>query len=179
MIVNWSPETVHRCPPDLLRLLTYEGELETEDAFSMLCVGGKLGDFLDKVGMAAPPGGFRPIPRGVLLDFGAVGRLLRWETAGLTVHRDAGLPSAAEALGYVYRALIAAAAGRGTLDGAGALARAVFDVLVTRIAWAGRPDLGADIVLDAGDDDDFAEALAQLLWARRADVPPAPQEISA
>ena len=50
-----------------------------------------------------------------------------------------------------------------------ALARAVFEVSVTRFAWTARAELGPDVVMDPGNEDALVEAVARFLWAHRHD----------
>ena len=81
----------------------------------------------------------------------------------------AGLPSARDALGHVIGVITAAAADRAALARAGALGRAVFDLRMSRLAWAGPAELQADVALDAPDEDALIEALAVFLWASRCE----------
>lgn len=73
----------------------------------------RVGWLLDRVGLGPPPGGTRRLPGDFLLNLGAALRLLDWEQAGISVHRDAGLPTAADA---VRRVFADAAAGIGRND---------------------------------------------------------------
>jgi hypothetical protein len=41
-----------------------------------------------------------------------------------------------------------------------------------RLTWAGQRHLGAEVILDAPDEDALVESLAQLLWAHRDRVEP-------
>lgn len=91
------------------------------------------------------PGETSGLTPGLLLDLGGVVRLRAWEAAGHDAHRAAGLPSARDALGRVAGIIIAAADDRAALARAGALGRAVFDLRMSRFAWAGPTELRADV----------------------------------
>lgn len=161
MVADVSPEILREYPAELIRFATDEAGRDAAE----------VAVFLAAAGLAPPPGGTRDLPPGVLLDLGAVVRLRRWEAAGYAPHVEAGLPTASEALNHVINALIGAAKNRAALGTAGALGRTVFDLAVARFAWTARPDLGADVVLHAVDEDALVEALAQFLWAHRHDGP--------
>ncbi|MCE9565052.1 MAG: hypothetical protein K8U57_23725 [Planctomycetes bacterium] len=160
-MVSTSAIDLCHYPQELIAFATNEAGRDAID----------LGDFLAAAGLAPPPGETRGIPKGILLDLGAVVRLRRWEAAGYSIHLDAGLPSAREALGGVIRTLIIAAEKPAVLALAGALGRAVFDLMITRFAWAARIELGADVALDTQNDDALVEAMAQFLWAHRHHIP--------
>jgi hypothetical protein len=120
---------------------------------------------LAAAGLAPPPGETRGFPPGVLLDLGGVARLRAWEAAGLDEHRRAGLPGAREALEHVVGLLTLAAADPTELAHAGRLGRAVFDLRMSRFAWAGPGELRIDAVLDEPDEEALIDALADFLWA--------------
>lgn len=161
MVADVSPDVLREYPAELIRFAAEEAGRDADDVAA----------FLAAAGLAPPPGETRGFPPGILLDLGAVVRLRRWEAAGLAVHIEAGLPSAHAALNHVVATLTRAAANPAALTTAGALGRAVFDTAVTRLAWAGRPELGADIALGVADEDILIDALARLLWARRKSAP--------
>lgn len=102
-----------------------------------------------------------------LLDLGAALRLRAWEEDGLTVHREAGLPSAAEAIGSVYR--------RGTTSGEEysplapdvPLSFAVVDLSVGSFAWTGSTYVQAEILLGVPDESELVDAMARFLWEHR------------
>ncbi len=143
MLAAIAPEQFPEYPPELVR---YTVDEATRDAADVAA-------FLAGAGLAPRPGRLVGLPPDILLDLGAVVRLRRWEAVGISVHRDAGLPTAGTALIQVIQALSAAATDHTALATAGRLGRAVFGLTVTRFAWAGRTELGTDIVLDDGDDD--------------------------
>jgi hypothetical protein len=153
MVPDISPAILREYQPELVRFAAEEAGRDAEDVAALLTAAG----------LAPLPGPIHGLPPGVLLDLGATVRLRRWEAAGLWVHRSAGLPSARAALGLVIRTLEAAAANPAVMAAAGTLGRAVFDLAVTRFAWAARTELGADVVLDVNDEATLVEALAQFL----------------
>ncbi len=161
MVASISPEVRREYPAELIQFAADEAERDADEVAA----------FLAAAGLAPPPSETRGFPRGILLDLGAVVRLRRWEAAGYTVHVDAGLPTAGQALNHVIDILSAAAKNCASLKTAGALGRVVFDVTVSRFAWAARPELGSDIVLDVNDDDALVETMAQFLWAQRYHTP--------
>lgn len=150
-------------PVELVRYAADEAARDADEVIALLTAAG----------LAPPPGETRGLPPGVLLDLGAVVRLRRWEAGGHDVHLRSGLPPAGGALVHLVRALESAATTGRTLTVDGRLARAVFDLAVTRFAWAARPDLGTDIELAPADEDALVEAMAHLLWARRHTTPTA------
>jgi hypothetical protein len=157
MVASISPEIHREYPAELIQFAVDEAERDADEVAA----------FLAAAGLAPPPGETRGFPPGVLLDLGAVVRLRRWEAAGYSVHVDAGLPTAGQALNHVINILIAAAKNRASLKTAGVLGRVVFGVTVSRFAWTARPEFGADVALDVDDDDALVEAMAQFLWAHR------------
>jgi hypothetical protein len=123
--------------------------------------------FLASAGLAPPAGETRGLPRGILLDIGGMVRLRAWEAAGLDAHRRAGLMTADEALEHIIDVLTRAAADPAELARAGALGRAVFDLRMSRFAWAGPMEYQADIALDTPDEEALIDALAKFLWGSR------------
>ena len=161
MGIDALPAVPSEYPAELIRFAADEAGRDAADVTAFLAVAG----------LAPQAGETRGFPPGILLDLGAVARLRRWEAAGYAVHVEAGLPTARAALNHVVEMLIEAAANRTALATAGALGRAVFDLMVCRFAWTARQELGSDIVLDGSNEDALVEALAQFLWARRHDGP--------
>lgn len=163
MVVDVPPEVRREYPAELIQFAADEAGRDADDVAA----------FLAAAGLAPPPGETRGFPPGILIDLGAVVRLRRWEAAGYAVHVEAGLPTARGALSRVIYTLVKAAANRALLAAAGALGRAVFELTVTRFAWAAPRELGTDIMLNIDDEDSLVEAMAQFLWARRHDGPAA------
>lgn len=160
-----TPHTVPAIPPELLADVAERADADAD----------RVVLFLQALGLAPAPGQTRALPAAFLLDLGAALRLLAWEAAGLDVHRQAGLPAAldairrafAEAPGYLLRDPTAPAPYP-------PLFRAVLRLTADRLAWAGRRDLGADVVLGDPDEDALIEALAAFLWAHRRPTPATP-----
>ena len=123
--------------------------------------------FLASAGLAPSPGKTCGFPRGILLDLGGMVRLQSWEAAGLDAHRRAGLLTGDEALEYIIEVLTRAAADPAELARAGLLGRAVFELRMSKFAWAGRTEFQADIALDDADEEALIDALAEFLWEFR------------
>ena len=122
---------------------------------------------LTRVGLGPPPGEVRRLPATFLFELGAACRLLAWEVAGLTLHREAGLPSARDALRAAFREAAALAANPSAPDPGPSLSPAVLALAIDRLAWAGPAYLRAEILLDTPDEDALVEAMARFLWDRR------------
>lgn len=163
MVAGVSADILREYPVEMIQFAVDEAGRDADDVAA----------FLAAAGLAPPPGETRGFPPGVLLDLGAVMRLRRWEAAGYAVHVAAGLPTARGALSHVIDTLVKAAVNRASLATAGALGRAVFELTVTRFAWAAPRELGTDIMLNIDDEDSLVEALAQFLWAGRHNGPAA------
>ena len=125
----------------------------------------RVGQLLHELGFVPSPDHPVRLPAAFLLDLGAALRLLDWELGGLHVHRDAGLPPAEQALHDAFRGLVESAGANGAADRD--LARRVVALFAARLAWHGRPELGAEVALDHLDEDAMLDALAAFLWARR------------
>lgn len=159
MVSHVSPDVLRKYPPELIQFAADEAARDADDVAA----------FLAAAGLAPPPSEPRGFPPGILLDLGAVVRLRRWEAAGFAVHTEAGLPTADAALTRLIATLVAAASERTALATTGVLARSVFELTVTRFAWAARAELGADVALDVSDEDALVAAMAQFLWAHQHD----------
>ena len=139
-IADLPPEILREYPAELLRYVVDEAEQDADDVAA----------YLRAAGLAPPPGETRGFPAGALLELMAVVRLRRWETAGLRVHLGEGLPSSYEAMRRVVTGLFEPAKANRPAPTDMALARAVFEVSVTRFAWTARAELGPDVVIDPG-----------------------------
>jgi hypothetical protein len=139
----------HQLPPDLTRGTAWEAARDAD----------RVARFLAALGLEGRPGRPLPVPTGVLLALGAGVRLLAWESQGLTLHRDAGLPSALD----VLRNAILALRTPGRLDPE--LPAAVLRLWAENFYWLGAEEFGADVLIDALDTGEGVAALAELLWA--------------
>src|SRR3954451_7437938 len=160
MAVTPCPLPLSDFPPDLIQAVARDAARDAD----------RVGVFLDALGR--PPAGRRPqdpplgLPADLLLGLGAALRLLLWEQQGIDAHRQAGLPPGRQALRDVFRA----ATGQADPEAAGrarTLPYRVLTLFVERFAWAGRPELGADLTLGPADEDALLEGLADFLWAHR------------
>jgi hypothetical protein len=103
------------------------------------------------------------LPRGFLLELGAIFELDYWERLGLRAQLNSDLPSYHEAkLQLTQRA----ARGPQEFEGPGAslLAPRVLRVWLERFAWDGPELLGAEVLVGELDEDLFAELLADFVW---------------
>jgi hypothetical protein len=152
-----SPSAFH---PDLIRAIKEDAERDAD----------LVGAFLDVTGLA--PSGRRPqgaplaVPGDCLLRLGAALRLSLWEQLGIRLHLDHGLPPARQALIDVLRTATGQAQAEAA-ERARSLAGRVLALSVEHLAWNGRVELGADVVLGAADQEQLLEALADYLWTHR------------
>jgi hypothetical protein len=150
-------------PADLLQAVAQDAASDAE----------RVAQFLDALGLRPTGEGAAAVPVRLpaffLVGLGAALRLLAWEERGLHAPRDAGLPPAHEALREAFRAATASAPPQEKERAATLLACRVLAVFVERLAWSGRPLLGADVELGEADEDAVVDALADLLWAHRHD----------
>jgi hypothetical protein len=127
--------------------------------------------FLERLGLV--PRGKRStlepvaLPREFLLELGGVIRVGIWEAAGLSDRLGQDLPRAKHALAELF----ARTAGERTSDLGNGSCFGTFQlvcrIVIDRLAWAGREEIGADVVLGDVDDADLLHAIADLLWANR------------
>jgi hypothetical protein len=152
------------------------GPLASELAECIVHEAGHMADltirFLDDTGLFPPEQRReRPValPAELLLELAAVLRIAIWERDGLLDPVAVGLPHARDA----YDELMERAAHRpdsfSSVVISPPLHRKVMWVVLRQLAWNGRRDLGADVVLGRTDGDGEAEleAMAEFLWARR------------
>ena len=158
-----SESPINRFPPGLLQAVKHAA---ADDA-------DRVAQFLDALGLRPTgPGAARAplrLPTFFLVGLGAVTRLREWEQRGLRAHCDAGLPPADEALREVFRAVEAPEPLAAKEQAATRLACRVLAVFVERMAWDGRPLLGADLELGEADEDALVDALSKFLWLNRRD----------
>jgi hypothetical protein len=121
--------------------------------------------FMKALGLWSSTCGVSHLPREFLLNLGACMRLTAWEFSGVTVHRDAGLPSALEAICQVFQEFNRNAERQ--QDPNLQLSHDVFRLSIERFGWTGQSDLQAEIVLDFPDEDVLVDTLARVLWNTR------------
>ena len=156
-----SPLSLSAFHPDLIRAVKGDAERDAD----------LVGAFLAVTGLA--PSGRRPqgaplaLPGDCLLRLGAALRLSLWEQLGIRVHLDHGLPPARQALIDVLRTATGQAEAEAA-ERARSLAGRVLALSVAHFGWAGRIELGADVVLGAADQEQLLEELAAYLWRHRS-----------
>ena len=133
--------------------------------------------FLSELGFR--PSDDRPVrfPAAFLLALGAALRLLTWESSGLRVHQDSGLPGAERAIIDAFGHLDVTA--EVEVRHPAHLPRKVVALFADRLAWHGRRDLDADVVLDDDvEEDSLLDALAELVWSARHALGHAPDPVT-
>ncbi|MEX1040796.1 MAG: hypothetical protein WDZ51_09215 [Pirellulaceae bacterium] len=107
-----------------------------------------------------------PLPRGLLLELGAMTMFARWQDQGLDRHLGAYLP-AIEAATQEF--------GRRCREGYEAFSdpsdvpssRLAVRIFVQDFAWESKDRLGAVMLVRGGDDDRLVDAVANFLWNNR------------
>jgi hypothetical protein len=148
--------------PSALALI--EATMREADLMADLAIG-----FLRAEGLAPDPSqGGAPValPAAFYLELGAVLRIATWERAGIRDLLDPGLPSADSAYAGLLRRLVHEPESFGEGGRPTPLLDRVMLAAWRRLAWAGRPGLGADVALGPVDDSAL-DALAQFLYAHR------------
>jgi hypothetical protein len=107
------------------------------------------------------------LPREFVLELGAILRLALWEGAGFRDCLGPDLPAAESALHNLLACLASEPHEPWASGDSQGLARVIFRIALCRLAWAGRAELHADVVLDEPDDDFFLKQVAAYLWAHR------------
>lgn len=142
-------------PPEQIEFTAQKAELEAD------CVGA----ILHLLGLAKRSGPPADLPIEFLANLRVYWRLFSWETAGITLHQKAGLPTSQDALRILFRHFKTGRETCSTLHNG--LYDAVFGLLVNNFAWTGQQDLQATIQLDFPDEDRLVEAMARFLWSQR------------
>ena len=106
------------------------------------------------------------LPRGFLLEIGAVGQLRVWEMQGLRPYLPADLPTFADATAELYRRAREEPAEFQTAAGA-KLSPRVLQVWIESFCWEGPALLEANLLLGDVDEDALVDAVAHLLWNNR------------
>jgi hypothetical protein len=145
-------------PPDLIAAVNAQA---VEDARLVVLF---IDSFENHLGILRSPDTPRSFPFDFLVHLAAALRIFVWESQGLRLHLDAGLPDSDTAF---HDAFFPEA---GLNVPPGKLMSRVIGLLMNRLAWGARPVLGADVVLGDIDDHDLDAALdclAKLLWTQR------------
>jgi hypothetical protein len=97
-----------------------------------------------------------------------------WEQSAISIHRDAGLPPAPDALRCVLARLMSSSRHAGSNEDTPLIVE-VTRLFVDRFAWSARQDLDADVLLGGADEDCLVDMLADLAWEHRGKVRPSQQ----
>jgi hypothetical protein len=151
MVADSNSSKVAELPADLVSAVEAD----------VLCDAQTVITFLNLIGINATPQNPFPLPRNFLLYLGVAMRLTRWECAGFTLHRDAGLPSATQVLQDAFRSLQDPDADPTELS------NAVRRFGAERFVWCSRSELGVDMTLSEAQEEELLEALADFLWSHR------------
>src|SRR4051812_4778876 len=152
MDATGSPAARSEFPTDLVDRVVGQA---AEDA-------DRVAGLLGAMGLAPPPGEVRRVPAEFLLDLGAASRLIAWEAQGLTMHIEAGLPSAKQALLDALQNFLKRRSDPSAPHSS--LGADLLAFVVQRLAWRGPACLGAEILLDVPDEDVLIDAVARILW---------------
>lgn len=128
-----------------------------------------VADFLDQfMGLPRAAKRQKPVtlPSELLLELGAALRLCLWEETQIRKHLPDDLPDGHKVLSELTRMLSTGESPPGMASKM-SLGRRVFEIWLSRMAWDGTRYLGADLLLTAPDDDEFAIAMADFLWKHR------------
>jgi hypothetical protein len=110
------------------------------------------------------------IPAEFLTELAAILRISIWELNNLRDQIAADLPRAEDAYNDLMERAYHRPESFSSPGESPPLHYRVMEAVLRHLAWNGRRDLGADVLLgrpDDGDDDAALEAMAQYLWARR------------
>jgi len=102
-------------------------------------------------------------PPTLLLGIGRAMRLLVWERQGIRLHIDAGLPESKVVLQQVLNCVYADDIDQlnGLVD---KLSGPILELAISQLAWSGPEQLGGDVIVQRPEEDEFLDAIAELLW---------------
>ena len=146
-------------PPELIAAVTRSAEQDADDVAALLDLLGLSG--------AGPAGRPTPLPPPMLLGLGAAMRLVAWESAGLRLHKDHGLPSGRDALRLVFDSFVLRPGPERGEAVVRSLCVEVLKLSITQLAWDGPTVLGGEVVLGEASEEALINALAQLAWGLR------------
>ena len=123
---------------------------------------------LQKMGLTSDNGCVQPLrlPANLLLEFGAVFQLARWEQDGFTAHLDAGLPSYENAFADLV-AKTEQGFGKNEVIPSDSLSFQVFRLSIDEFSWDAPAMLGIEVQLKTDSENEFVERLADFLWRNR------------
>jgi hypothetical protein len=157
MASSASPIDLARLPQELIVAVVHEGWRDAD----------MVGHFLEALSQSTPWQWLarKPVylPADFLLGLGAALHLHVWEWNGILVHREAGLPSAQEALLDVFQSLTDPESAAKTAQ----LPARVTALFMAKFAWTAPVELNADVTLGEAEEEALLEALADFLWAHR------------
>ena len=147
-------------PPEMVRAVVRNGTQDAND----------VGDFLDHI--FAMDGSPFPkpthLPTLLLLRLGVGCQLLRWESRGILLHKQLGLP---DGWAVIREALIRVSGVAGPqVDPNPGIEQRVLQLSLDQLSWTAPDLLGADIVLGDVDEDALAISVADLLWATSKNI---------
>lgn len=136
----------------------FPGEMLAAVAANAESDADRVHRFLHYLGISGLPENPLTLPRGFLVHLGAALRLLLWESQGVFVHREAGLPDAQQAICDAFELLDEPNAD------ATSFCIAVMRLSVEHFASSTLAEIGADVAIEAADRDVLLDALADFLW---------------
>ncbi|MCE9527936.1 MAG: hypothetical protein K8R36_17990 [Planctomycetales bacterium] len=149
-------DAVESIEPPILQALRDIAESDAEAVAEFLRTLGLLGR---KSSRAKP----LFLPAETLLAIGLALRLRAWELNGVTVHVDAGLPSASQLFAFI-RQFLSGLELQVVVD---RLSACLVLIYHDNFAWAGISEMGTDVQVIASDDETLVEQMAQFIWENR------------
>jgi hypothetical protein len=154
-----DPNTYHGFPHELVQAVAHDAAGDADLVALFLMAFSKGGGWGNTNQTPRLPADF-------LLELAGTMRLLAWEQQGIRVHLEAGLPASGVALRGAFR-LLRDRAGGHLPESPELLLPRILRLFTGRFAWRARAELGAEVLLGEADEDQLAEALADLLWENR------------
>jgi hypothetical protein len=127
---------------------------------------GAVADFLRTLGLLGRKSSRAKLlflPAETLHAIGIALRLRTWELNGVTVHVDAGLPSASQLFAFI-RQFLSGLELQVVVD---RLSACLVLIYHDNFAWAGIGELGADVQLITSDEETLVDQMAQFIWENR------------
>lgn len=129
-----------------------------------------VGGFLEAVGLI-PPRSRRKrqpvcLPPAFLLELAGILRLAEWEHLGFQDKLGEDVPAPAQALADLFKRW-STKLGKQAAATSPELLHSVLDIWFRKFAWAALEELGADVILEATEEEELLEDLADFLWRHR------------